>query len=246
MIACCHSRAHLQVLIRRKADLAAALACISERFPAAARVELYTPWQDSAADEQFRASLEALPGGCWPAPEEVCYKPHTYRKLPLCAAAQVARLCPQLRRIAFEGGSCTSGAQLAVAFESLAAVAGTLKALEFEVDLRHISGDPGIAARVVAALARLSSLQRLRFEWSSITGPFEAAAVLAEALPALQALTSLSLQGRMTTAPPPPLLAAWPEALRELDLNCLSGSWPADIMAAVPQLRGVTKLALQW
>lgn len=123
----------------------------------------------------------------------------------------------------------------AAPFEGLAALAGTLVALDFRCDTFENSiCDPSDTQRVAAALVRLSSLERLTFGWfgqKRVAGD-----VLAEALPALKQLTSLQI----SSSTPPRQPASWPLALMELSLSW--SSWIFDVRAAPPQPDSAAKL----
>lgn len=212
-----------------------ALGTIAERFPTVAKTAFGNPG-DGRSDEEFTACLAALPDGCWLAVDEVYY---SIGRLPLAAVPHVARLCPRLRRIAAECGRSDSGAALAAACEGLVAVAGTLHSLQLFISMADSD-----AVRTAAALTRLSSLQQLKLLSSD---PFNAPELLGAALPSLQQLVSLKVRIFRSTNAPAPQLAAWPVALRELDL-CGTGrqgdTWLLDMLAAAPQLGGVTKLGM--
>lgn len=192
----------------------------------------HTTWEEQ--DQGITACLAALPDACWPAVEEFRYR---NSMLSAAAVAQVARLCPQLCMVSLDDDDTAASA---LAFEGLGAVASTLVALEFKCSTYDDTCDPSDARRMAAALARLSSLDHLNLKWSDETGL--AADVLAKALPSLRQLTSLDISF-VDTFYPPPQLASWPEALKELSLDSsFAASCVFDIGTAAPQLGGVTQL----
>lgn len=132
-------------------------------------------------------------------------------------------------------------AETAPDFEGLAAVAGTLKALDFACSMFDDSCDPIDVPRMAEALARLSSLQHLGWSWYDET--YLAVDVLSEALPSLKQLTSLTIDSFIETSGPALQLAAWPPTLVELRIEYNGCAfWIFNVRATAPQLDGSMQL----
>lgn len=219
----------------------APLASIAQHFPAATTVELENNnslgWLRSAIGglDSLVDDLAALPNGCFQAAEAFRFQ----ERMPAPVAAHAGRLCARLREAAVTCGQ-GEGAALVAALQGLAAVAGTLQTLEVQLESHAALGG---VPRASQALARLTGLRRLKLGIRN-KARLDDPGLLANALPALTALSSLAVECECDAATLSPQLGARPEALRELSLRSRDEPWALDALRSTLPLPGVTKLAI--
>lgn len=242
-----HSCAHRGIAVcsqvwvkMRKGAAASVLPRIAQKFPRARTLKITSMGsnaRDTAAKELADA-LAALPDSCWPAVTRIERGYGGTDVTEPAAAAHLPRLCPRLQRVCVgthNSGEPAMGAALCGALESLRAVRPSLE--ELDLDLSCACLRAGSIPRAAAALGALQGLRELKVTWWG-NGP-EEACPLPEALPALSALTSLTLS--LTS---PSSLGGCPASLRDLTLRGWAASCVLGTLRSAPQLAGVTRLCV--
>ena len=159
--------------------------------------------------------------------------------LPPRAAAQLPRLCPNLREVYADSGA---PADAAADLRGLAAARG-LEALCLSC-MPPFAADTKGGAEAAAALAALTGLRRLAMQLGGeLQAARNATAELLAALTSLTRLTSLTVAAGYDGRAPPPLRGC-PDSLAELALGNSHAVWGAPALEGVPPLPGVTKLQL--
>lgn len=209
------------------------LGWVARRFPKLTTLRL-SGYHD--ANPSVTEALMQLPTGCWPAVTKV----DRSWDLPSDAAAQLPRLCPNLRELWFFPAT---DVQLGECLRALAAARG-LEALELQLGAALCS--TGDAAAAAGALARLAGLRRLDVNFGALRADDSRllwARLLPAALPSLTALTSLIVAAE-GSAGLHPALGACPTSLLELTLGDRTRGWGAAALEAAEPMAGVTRLVL--
>lgn len=237
-----HASPRAQLRIRwDKLELAPLLARLARDFPRLPTLNL-TAHLAFGPDKpgislKFEAALAALPDGCWPC---VMAVDHLWN-IPARAAAQLPRLCPNLRDMHVES---KAAADIAACLRGLAAARG-LEVLSLWFLPCGPSTNRKAGAEAAAALAALSGLRRLdvrvRVDDSGAERGF--AAELLALLPALTSLVSLAIScGNDRDAPAP--LRGCADSLVELALGNPDAYWTEGDLELAPAMPSVTELQL--
>ena len=208
---------------------------LARRFPRAATVKLgrNNGWWSHKEAANLTAALAALPTGCWPAVSSI-----SGHRLVVEAAVHLQQLCPRLTLCAHVAAGQPN------VVEALAALVPAARVVEgLELRVGPGSYAPGDAVRAGPALARLRDLRQLRLQLDTGT-PACASGLLPAALPALTALSKLSVHCAREAAELP-RLGPCPEPLQRLEIECDSAAQLHGILESAPSLAGITWLGLK-